>query len=323
MKPSHPNLRGAVVAAAAAVMLTATAQSAPKKPEPAPAIEQPAPPAKKGMFSKVKSALSFKKKEAAPAIETKAVEKAKPLEGSKSAPATKAKPAPKPVAPKVVGPEEPVATEKKGFFKKLLTREKVDAPVEPKLANAKTAKPAPVKEVKAGNNLALKPGEDTPKKHGWFGFLRGKGSKSLDGDGIAEVPGANKIVRPADWQEHRVVQDDEIALYTFGPSQALGPDERLPRGTLVKVKKVTKGWALVEVAGGKSGYMDASVLRAAEKNDFADPPAPAPAMAMASLSPEAWAPLPPPPDLPDQPGAMDNEGALLLLPPLELEPKKP
>ena len=87
----------------------------------------------------------------------------------------------------------------------------------------------------------------------------------------------------------------------------------------MKVKKVTKGWALVEVHGGISGYMDASMLRAAEKNDFADPPAPV--AAMASLNLKAWAPAAPPPDLPDQPGEMDNSGALLLLPPLELEPK--
>ena len=316
MKPSHPALRGTIAAVTAAIMITATAHSAPGKTEPVPAIEQPAP-VKKGMFSKVKSALSFKKKEATPAIKANPVEKVN-LPAATKAKATKAKPAPKPVPPKVVATEEIAATEKKGFFKKLLTREKDELPAEPKLAKAKTARPAPVKEMKPVENLALKPGEEPQKKRGLFGFLRGGGSRSRQG-GLAEVPGPERIVRPDDWQDHRVVEDDEIALYSFGPSQPQGPDERLSRGTLVKVKKVSKGWALVEVNGGQSGYMDASMLRAADKTDFLDPPAPKPAMA--SLGLEAWAPAPPPPDLPDQPGAMDNEGALLLLPPLELEPK--
>lgn len=182
-----------------------------------------------------------------------------------------------------------------------------------------------MKEVKPEAKLAQENVGEPQKKRGFLGFLRGDGSKSRNGAGSSEIAEAARIVRPDDWEEHRVVQEDEMALYSFGPSQAQGPDERLSRGTLVKVKKVTKGWALVEVLGGISGYMDASVLRAAEKHDFADPPAPvaatAAATAVASLNLKAWAPAPPPPDLPDQPGAMDNSGALLLLPPLELEPK--
>ncbi len=346
MKSSHPHLRGTAVAAAVAVMFTTPAYSAPQKtaPVPVPVVEQTVPE-KKGMFGKLKSALSFKKNAEAPAPETKPAEKSKPAAKVKVAAARDAKPAvnpvaqgtvarqekavpvvkgkmaPKPAAPKFVAVEETLVPAKKGLFKKLFGKPAEEPAAEPQLARARTAKPAPVKEVKPEAKLAQESVGEPQKKRGFLGFLRGDGSKSRNGAGSSEIPEAARIVRPDDWEEHRVVQEDEMALYSFGPSQAQGPDERLSRGTLVKVKKVTKGWALVEVLGGISGYMDASVLRAAEKQDFADPPAPVAATAVASLNLKAWAPAPPPPDLPDQPGAMDNSGALLLLPPLELEPK--
>jgi hypothetical protein len=101
--------------------------------------------------------------------------------------------------------------------------------------------------------------------------------------------------------------------------QATGPDRRLESGAVVKVKSVRRGWALVELEGGFAGYMDASVLRNAAITDFRDP-AP-PTMMAASGNPNYWAPLAPPPDLPDQPSRVDSESALLLLPPLQLEPK--
>ena len=49
------------------------------------------------------------------------------------------------------------------------------------------------------------------------------------------------------------------------------------------------------------------------------------ARAIVALDPANWAPAPPQPDLPDlpaQPGSQENDPALLLLPPLELEPKQ-
>ncbi len=265
------------------------------------------------MFSKVKSALSLKKKDGASSAEVKLEENPKPAGVKKGASAVKTKPE----ASTSAAVAEKTQPKKKGFIKKLFTKSNKAASAEPKLANVRTAKPSPVKEVKTETKLAQQGDVELEKKRGFFSFFRGGGTKTWDDANTAEIPEVEKIVRPVDWQEHRVVQEDEIAIYSFGPSQAQGPDERLSRGTLVKVKKVTKGWALVEVHGGVTGYMDASMLREAEKNDFADPPAPA----MASLSLESWAPAPPPPDLPDQPGAMDNDGALLLLPPLELEPK--
>lgn len=312
MKPSHPTLRGTAVAAAAAVMITMTAHSAPKQSAPTPSAE-PTPTVKQGMFGKVKSALSFKKKNDVSPLEVKLGENAKPLAVKKVAPPVKTKPE----AATRSAAAEKTEPGKKGFIKKLFTKSDKAASAEPKLANAKTAKPSPVKEVKPEVKLAQQGDVEPEKKRGLFGFLRGGGKKSWDDEDAAEIHSFEKIVRPTDWQEHRVVEENEIAIYSFGPSQAQGPDDRLSRGTLVKVKKVTKGWALVEVHGGVTGYMDALMLRETVKDDFADPPPPV----MASLSLESWAPAPPPPDLPDQPGAMDNDGALLLLPPLELEPK--
>ena len=291
-------------------MITVTAHGAPKQSAPTPATE-PTPVVKQGMFGKVKSALSFKKKDDVSSVKVKPGEDEKPVGAKKDAPSVKTKPE----ASKSTAVAEKTEPEKKGFIKKLFTKSDKAAPAEPKLANAKTAKPSPVKEVKPEAKLARQGDVEPEKKRGFFGFLHRGGAKSWDDP--VEIPVTEKIVRPSDWQDHRVVQDDELAIYSFGPSQAQGPDERLSRGTLVKVKKVTKGWALVEVHGGRTGYLDASMLRAAEKRDFADPPA----QAVASLGLESWAPAPPPPDLPDQPGAMDNEAALLLLPPLELQPK--
>lgn len=243
------------------------------------------------------------------------------------------KPAPAPAAPKVAAKTKPAATaapeaapaapEKRGFLKSLFARKDKPAAAEPstepKLAGARTAKPEAVKPAKK-DETAVAEAEAKPKRS-LFSFLRRDPVGMDDEFGPAQVPDSDKIERPDDWAEHRVVQEDEIALYEFGPSQSHGPDARLSRGSLVKVKKETKGWALVEMSGGRTGYVDAYALRAAVEGDFNDP---APVIPfMASVTPEAWAPLAPPPDLPEQPGPMNaDDAALLLLPPLELEPTK-
>jgi|GEM_PF-2466500 len=327
MKPSYAPLRESVVVIATVVMLGVPAHSAPKKTEPQPAPEETVLP-KNGVVGKLKSSTGSKKK----------TEVAEPAAGTKPAP--KLPPAAKPKSAKNAGPisvpkATPVAVEatpeKKGFIRKLFGKKpKPEADAEPKLAKVKTVKPAPVKEVKPvkavkpDEKLARSAEEEAPKKkRGLFGFLRRDRSAAFEEENEgAPVPDDAKIERPEDWAERSIVNDDEIALYEYGPSQANGPDARLGRGTLVKVKQIKRGWALVEVAGGRRGYMDAAALRSAAKDDFRDPAPVVPAMA--SLSPDYWAPAAPPPDLPDTPAATDNnDAALLLLPPLEPEPKKP
>jgi outer membrane biosynthesis protein TonB len=332
MKSPLISLRGAAVAlgAAGALTLTGTVAAAPKKTEPAAAVEPAPPPEKKGLFSRTKEKLGLKKNEKPqPAPQTAEAIKAKPAAQtpsatktaatSKPAPPAKANPAPRETAVVEAQPEKKRGL--RGIFSKS-KRDKADpgaAAAEPSLAKVKTAKPAPVKEVKpaARTGEAVAAGEGAKEKRGVFGFLR-RLREPIDDVSPADVAEANKIERPDDWQEHKVVTADSIALYTFGPSQANGPDKRLDSGTVVKVTGIKRGYALVTVDGGLTGYMDAAALRDAEKTDFRDPVPPA--MASLGISPDNWSPLAPPPDLPDQPSAMDADAALLLLPPLEPKP---
>ncbi len=131
------------------------------------------------------------------------------------------------------------------------------------------------------------------------------------------LPPPEKIERPKDWQSRFTVADPKTALYEFGPSQPGGPDDSLPRGTVVTEISRKRGWSLVE-ANGRSGYIDSQSLRQAEHADFSDPPpppAPKPMMATSGTG-VPWRPAAPPPDLPDEAPMMDLDGALDLLPPL-------
>lgn len=326
--------RVAATMLAAALTTAGSVDAAPQKPNPAPAVQSAAVPEKKGMLTKAKELIGFKAKEK-PAEKTPDVPASRPAAKAKLTAETKSQttPAKEPVvkagavpAEKSAAKKQPkpavaeTAPEKKGWIKGLFSKSSDQTPAEPALARAKTAKPAPVKEVKpAKENEKLTAGAEPEQKRGIFGLLRKFSEPIEEETGVAEVADEQKIERPADWQEHRIVKSDEIALYSYGPSQANGPDARLQRGTAVKVMAVKKGWALVEVKDGVTGYMDASMLREAAKTDFKDPP-PLRA-AMAAVNPDLWAPLAPPPDLPDSPSQMDSDAALLLLPPLELEQK--
>ena len=185
--------------------------------------------------------------------------------------------------------------------------------IEPKppvksIANAKTLPPTPP--------AAL---VEEPRKAGFFSRLKAK----LDQDPEAVVM-AEKPDRPADWNEHWVVTDDSTAFFEFGPSQANGPDLRLPRGQVVKLAQASRGWAKVELEGGRQGYIGTDQMRQATETDFASPMLPAHTQLAAiggrsGASLQGWSPIAPPPDLPDLPMAAGMEDSLLLLPPLEFE----
>ena len=133
----------------------------------------------------------------------------------------------------------------------------------------------------------------------------------------AESAMTEKPERPDDWEDRFVVKEEAVPFYEFGPSQAGGPDMDLVSGMVVKeVKRERGGWAQVQLEGGRTGYIDASALRPAEKNDFLEPPPPVTQLAAASAG-TPWLPAAPPPDLPDEAPLMDLDGALDLLPPLE------
>ena len=252
-----------------------------------------------------------------------------------AAPAKKDAP---PVAASVVGTPSP----KRSFLKKLNPFQKKEAPpamVPPpapaknsKKSAAKSAPPfgalpppaiepkPPVKSIANAKTLPATPSAalvEEPKKAGFFSRLKSKLNEDPEVPEIAEKP-----ARPADWKERWVVTDDSTAFFEFGPSQANGPDLRLPRGQVVKLAQASRGWAKVELEGGRQGYIGTDQMRQAGESDFSSPILPAGAQLAAvgtGSSLQGWSPIAPPPDLPDLPMAAGMENSLLLLPPLEYE----
>ncbi|MES2468520.1 MAG: SH3 domain-containing protein [Verrucomicrobiota bacterium] len=155
---------------------------------------------------------------------------------------------------------------------------------------------------------------DEPKQGGFFSRLKAKFNHDEEVAVVAEKP-----ERPADWKDRWVVTEDSTAFFEYGPSQASGPDLRLSRGQVVKLSHTTRGWARVELDGGRQGYIGSDQMRQAAQTDFADPVLPPTQLAAIGAGLQGWSPAPPPPDLPDLPMAPGSEDALLLLPPLEFE----
>ena len=196
--------------------------------------------------------------------------------------------------PVVVPTPVPAKNSKKSAIKPLTAPALMVEPKPPvtSIANAKTLPPTP--------RSAL---VEEPKKAGFFSRLKAK----LDQDPEAVVL-AEKPARPADWKEHWVVTDDSTAFFEFGPSQANGPDLRLPRGQVVKLAQASRGWAKVELEGGRQGYIGTDQMRQATETDFASPMLPAHTQlaaigARSGSSLQGWSPIAPPPDLPDLPMA--------------------
>ena len=255
--------------------------------------------------------------------------------------AASAAPVRKPAAPAAAAVVEPPAP-KRSFLKKLNPFQKKPAPpvaVVPAVAAKNSQKstaatklvppaaPIPVAEVRPpvrsiANAKTLPPMAPAapaaePKKTGFFSRLKAK----LDQDPEAVVL-AEKPARPADWKEHWVVTDDSTAFYEFGPSQSNGPDLRLPFGQVVKLSQSSRGWAKVELEGGRQGYIGTDQMRQATETDFSSPILPAATQLAAvgtGASLQGWSPIAPAPDLPDLPMAAGMENSLLLLPPLEYE----
>jgi len=165
----------------------------------------------------------------------------------------------------------------------------------------------------------VEPVEETPRRGGfWSNPLAA--IRRLRADDLPPEVEPEKFPRPQDWTERKVIVEHGTPLYEFGPSQSQGPDMKLVRGTVVKEKKRERGWVLVEVAGGRRGYIAATSVRDALKTDFLEPPkstAPKTMMAASGTNPKSWAPGAPPPDLPDEAPMMDLDGALDLLPALQ------
>ena len=186
-------------------------------------------------------------------------------------------------------------------------------PATPAAPLIQPAAPAsPLGSVSPNPPAALEP--DESKKGGFFSRLKAKFDHDPEVAAVAEKP-----ERPADWKDRWVVTEDSTAFFEYGPSQASGPDLRLSRGQVVKLSHSTRGWARVELDGGRQGYIGSDQMRQAAQTDFADPMLPTTQLAAIGAGLQGWSPAPPPPDLPDLPMAPGMEDALLLLPPLEFE----
>jgi len=202
-------------------------------------------------------------------------------------------------------PPAPVPTPSKNSKKSVPAK---SVPAVPPPTSAKPA--APPKPPAAASPSAP---EESPKP-GFFSRLKAKLDR--DPDALSE---AEKPERPSDWKDRWVVTEDSTAFYEFGPSQASGPDLRLSQGQILKLGKASRGWARVELEGGRSGYIGTDQMRQAMENDFAPPKITAlPPLAAGSL-PAAWSPGAAPPDQPDLPSMPGAENSQLLLPPLEYE----
>lgn len=260
------------------------------------------------------------------------------LAASVTTPAAPAKKTPPPAPPVVEAPapKRSLLNKLNPFQKKAAPPAPVPAPTPAPAKNSKKSAPAPAAaapavasspSVKSTVEVKPVPGKAVPatpaavteetKKPGFFSRLKSKLNEDPEAVGVAEKP-----ARPADWQERWVVTDESTAFYEFGPSQANGPDLRLLRGQVVKLNQSSRGWARVELEGGRQGYIGTDQMRQATERDFAPPPLPV-ASQLAAVGTKGklpgWSPIAPPPDLPDLPMAAGMEDSLLLLPPLEFE----
>ena len=223
------------------------------------------------------------------------------------------------------GISEPVA-KKPGFFARLTGRggEATDSDTQ-----SKSLPPSIPGQASLLTRLTSKPHKpslaDAPEaKQGWLARLTQPVTN--DEDDVPVAPASRKVM-PSNWKDMSIVREDGLKFYEFGPSQAQGADMRLNRGTVLEVRKVMRGYAFVEIEKGRTGYVDASLLRKASKDDFREAPSSSRYLAgmtkvqmqAAQASAAAWAPLAQPPDLPDGPlpSRTEMDAALMLLPPLE------
>ncbi len=82
------------------------------------------------------------------------------------------------------------------------------------------------------------------------------------------------------------VAASETPFYRYGPQQGNGPDQKLPRDSIMKVIRPSFGYVKVQLQDGENGYVASEDIRpagaalVAEK--LAPPPTPAPAPVLAS-----------------------------------------
>lgn len=297
-------------------------------PPPTPTVE-PAPKPERRFFGLLPA-----KEETPPPAPPPAVTK------KKSSPPTKAKSAAQNVPP---APEPKKSSGFLGLFK----REKPEptpvppTPVKPEKKSAsapKTPPPVVAEEKKSGGFLGLfkrKPEADPApapaekarptqevakaqeKKPGFFSRIFGGNSKedSEAADALATDP-SDRPQRPANWQEKYIVIEDDVAAYAYGPSQSRDPEDRLPKGMIVSVKRNGKFWSEITTPSGRNFTIGADQIRKARESDFAPPPVIASSLPSGEIIPMPEFDPSPPTNLPETTPQRNLDLPDLLLPPL-------
>ena len=224
------------------------------------------------------------------------------------------KPEPTPVPPTPVKPEKkstatpktppPVVAEEKksGGFLGLFKRKPEAVPA-----------PAPAQKEKPKTEVA----EVEEKKPGFFSRIFGGNSKDdSEASDAAEIDPSDLPQRPDNWQEKYIVTEDDVAAYAYGPSQSRDPEDRLPKGMVVSVKRNGKYWSEITTPTGRNFTIGADQIRKARESDFAPPP-----VIASSLPPGEYIPMPeydpsPPTNLPETTPQRNLDLPDLLLPPL-------
>lgn len=88
--------------------------------------------------------------------------------------------------------------------------------------------------------------------------------------------------------DYYAVTSESASFFRYGPLQAVGPDRKLPRNTLLTVSRKSLGYARVRLTSGEEGYVATDDIR----------PAPATLVAKTFPSPTPAAVSYPEPKLP-------------------------
>lgn len=258
----------------------------------------------------------------------------------KSSPPTAVKPAAKNLPP------VPEPKKSSGFLG-LFSRNKPDpdpappAPVKPgKKAGPAPKTPAPLvaEEKKSGGFLGLfkrkpdadstptpaakeKPKQDVAKveekKPGFFSrIFGGKSKDDSDAANANEIDPSDRPPRPANWEEKYIVIDDDVAAYAYGPSQSRDPEDRLPKGMILSVKRSGKFWSEITTPNGRNFTIGADQIRKARESDFAPPPVIASSAPAGEIIPMPEYDPTPPTNLPETSPQRNLDLPDLLLPPL-------
>lgn len=163
-----------------------------------------------------------------------------------------------------------------------------------------------------------KPEADGPaKKPGFFARIFGGSSDSKpEQSALDDLNPHDRPQRPANWKEKYIVIEDDVAAYAYGPSQAHDPEDHLPKGMVVSVKRSGKFWTEITTPTGRNFTIGSDQIRKARETDFAPPPVIASSLPAGEIIPMQDFDPSPPPNLPETTPQRNLDLPDLILPPL-------